>query len=318
MSEISLWTWVAVLAALMLGYSRRPFWLGQAMAGTVRQAPPRLSYGSRLPCHRAARPGARHVSKADGSECRHHRNSLRPRLLVSAARRSRARHPHSRESSGAPGLAPEHREQALLALAQDYLRSGLLDRAETLFQEVSEVPRLRAIALESLRGVYERQHEWQQALDTYRNLARIKAAPPKFVAAHYLCEIAGLALERGETLVAREPSAPGAARDRALSARRHHSRPDRGARCAAGIGHAPIARRIGRGSGASAGGAAAFVEACGPGAARSGARGDGGAGSIASFRGVEAPGVRCDCGRFDRRRAVAAGRRNRYSKAIRL
>ncbi len=43
-------------------------------------------------------------------------------------------------------LAPEHREQALLALLAhwDYLRAGLLDRAEGLFQQVSEVPRLRA------------------------------------------------------------------------------------------------------------------------------------------------------------------------------
>src|SRR6201996_8060250 len=95
-------------------------------------------------------------------------------------------------------LAPEHREQALLALAQDYLRAGLLDRAEALFLQVSEVPRLRASALSALRGVYERQHEWQQALDTYRLLARIKAAPPENVAAHYLCELASLAIERGE------------------------------------------------------------------------------------------------------------------------
>jgi lipopolysaccharide assembly protein B len=95
-------------------------------------------------------------------------------------------------------LQPEHREQALLALAQDYLRAGLLDRAETLLLEVSEVPRLRASALAALRGVYERQHEWQSALDTYRGLARIKAAPDKRVAAHYLCELASLAIERGE------------------------------------------------------------------------------------------------------------------------
>jgi lipopolysaccharide assembly protein B len=100
-------------------------------------------------------------------------------------------------------LAPEHREQALLALAQDYLRAGLLDRAEGLLQQVSEVARLRASALDSLRGVYERQHEWQQALDTYRQLARIKAAPPRLVAAHYLCEIATLAIERGEIDTAR-------------------------------------------------------------------------------------------------------------------
>src|SRR6202789_1143020 len=64
-------------------------------------------------------------------------------------------------------LAPEHREQALLALAQDYLRAGLLDRAEGLFQQVSEVPRLRASALDALRLVYERQHDWQQALGAF-------------------------------------------------------------------------------------------------------------------------------------------------------
>src|SRR3977135_153169 len=94
-------------------------------------------------------------------------------------------------------LAPEHREQALLALAQDYLRAGLLDRAEVLFQQVSEVPRLRVSALDSLRSVYERQLEWQQALNVYRVLARTKAAPPRVVSAHYLCELAAVALRRG-------------------------------------------------------------------------------------------------------------------------
>jgi lipopolysaccharide assembly protein B len=96
-------------------------------------------------------------------------------------------------------LAPEHREQALLALAQDYLRAGVLDRAEGLFQQVSEVPRLRASALDALRGVYERQHDWQQALSTYRQLARIRAAPSRTVAAHYLCELAAAAIENGDT-----------------------------------------------------------------------------------------------------------------------
>jgi lipopolysaccharide biosynthesis regulator YciM len=100
-------------------------------------------------------------------------------------------------------LAPEHREQALLALAQDYLRAGLLDRAEGLFQQVSEAPRLRASALDALRLVYEQQHDWQQALGAFRQLARIKAAPPRIVAAHYLCELATLAIERGDTADAR-------------------------------------------------------------------------------------------------------------------
>src|ERR1700720_4741355 len=101
-------------------------------------------------------------------------------------------------------LAPEHREQALLALAQDYLRAGLLDRAEGLFQQVSEVPRLRASALDALRLVYERQHDWQQALGAFRQLARIKAAPPRTVAAHYLCELAAVAIERADNDSARK------------------------------------------------------------------------------------------------------------------
>jgi lipopolysaccharide assembly protein B len=100
-------------------------------------------------------------------------------------------------------LPREHREQALLALAQDYLRAGLLDRAEGLLQQVSEVPRLRVSALAALRGVYERQHEWQQALDVFRQLARAKAAPPRSVAAHYLCELAALAIERDDISAAR-------------------------------------------------------------------------------------------------------------------
>ena len=101
-------------------------------------------------------------------------------------------------------LAPEHREQALLALAQDYLRAGVLDRAEGLFQQVSEVPRLRASALDALRGVYERQHDWQQALGAYRQLARIKSAPARTVAAHYLCELASIAIERSDYDAARQ------------------------------------------------------------------------------------------------------------------
>jgi lipopolysaccharide assembly protein B len=100
-------------------------------------------------------------------------------------------------------LPSEHREQAMLALAQDYLRAGLLDRAEGLFLQVCEVPRLRCTALDALRGVYERQHDWQQALGVYRMLARSKSAPPRLVAAHYLCELSFQALERGDTAAAR-------------------------------------------------------------------------------------------------------------------
>ncbi len=100
-------------------------------------------------------------------------------------------------------LPQEHREQALLALARDYLRAGVLDRAEALFQQVSEVPRLRASALDALRGVYELQHDWQQALGALRNLQSMKAAPGGNIAAHYLCELAAQAISSGDSGAAR-------------------------------------------------------------------------------------------------------------------
>ena len=100
-------------------------------------------------------------------------------------------------------LAPEHREQALLALAQDYLRAGVLDRAEGLFRQISEGTRLRGRALEALRGIYERQRDWPQALDAYRQLAALASAPSRAVAAHYLCELATYRLERGDPAEAR-------------------------------------------------------------------------------------------------------------------
>ncbi|MDP8986694.1 MAG: tetratricopeptide repeat protein [Pseudomonadota bacterium] len=140
---------------------------------------------------------------------------------------------------GRERLAPEHREQALFALAQDYLRAGLLDRAEGLLQEVSEVPRLRAGALDALRGVYERQHEWQHALEVCGLLARIEAAPPSLVSAHYLCELAGSAIERGDV---------GLARDRLRAARARVSRFPRAAvlraRIAERDGDLPLAIRL--------------------------------------------------------------------------
>ena len=101
-------------------------------------------------------------------------------------------------------LAPEHREQALHALAYDYLRAGLLDRAEELFRQVTQFGRLRSHALEALRGIYEGQGEWRPALEVYRELARLGDAPPRFVAAHYLCELAQAAISRDEIGPARQ------------------------------------------------------------------------------------------------------------------
>ncbi len=198
MPEISFLTWFAVLAALIVGILAGHFGWGRGWRGPFGKLHPDYLTGlDYLVTEQPDRALDMFLKLMDANA-----DTIETHFALGSLYRRRGEVERAirihQNLLAREGLAPEHREQALLALAQDYLRSGLLDRAEELFQQVSEVPRLRAIALESLRGVYERQHEWQQALDTYRQLARIKAAPPKLVAAHYLCELASLALERGE------------------------------------------------------------------------------------------------------------------------
>ncbi len=204
MTNLPLLTWVLVIAALVIGILAGHFGWGKRWPGTLAELHP--DYLTGLDYLVTEQPDRAldmflklMAADSDTIETHFALGSLyRRRGEVERAIRIH-QNLLAREA-----LAPEHREQALLALAQDYLRAGLLDRAEGLFLKVSEVPRLRASALDALRGVYERQHDWQQALGAYRQLARIQAAPAATVAAHYLCELAALAIERGDAPAARQ------------------------------------------------------------------------------------------------------------------
>ncbi|MCK5360007.1 MAG: lipopolysaccharide assembly protein LapB, partial [Gammaproteobacteria bacterium] len=56
--------------------------------------------------------------------------------------------------------------QALFELAQDYLKAGLLDRAENLLLEYAEVEKDPEPALRQLLYVYQQEKEWDQAIAT--------------------------------------------------------------------------------------------------------------------------------------------------------
>ena len=198
MSDLPLLTWALVLAALVLGILAGHFGWGKRWPGSLSKLHPDYLTGlDYLVTEQPDRALDMFLKLMDTNA-----DTIETHFALGSLYRRRGeveRAIRIHQNLLARGeLASEHREQALLALAQDYLRAGVLDRAEGLFQQVSEVPRLRASALDALRGVYERQHDWQQALGAYRQLARIKAAPARSVAAHYLCELASLALERGE------------------------------------------------------------------------------------------------------------------------
>ncbi|MGO9935825.1 MAG: tetratricopeptide repeat protein [Steroidobacteraceae bacterium] len=203
MSDLPLLTWVLVLAALVLGILAGHFGWGKRWPRSLSNLHPDYLTGlDYLVTEQPDRALDMFLKLMDTNA-----DTIETHFALGSLYRRRGeveRAIRIHQNLLARGeLASEHREQALLALAQDYLRAGVLDRAEGLFQQVSEVARLRVSALDALRGVYERQHDWQQALGTYRQLAGIEAAPARSVAAHYLCELATVAIERGDISAAR-------------------------------------------------------------------------------------------------------------------
>lgn len=89
-----------------------------------------------------------------------------------------------------PDLAAEQRDQALFSLAKDYLRAGLLDRAENLFVRLSQGSRYQVEALEKLCGIYEQEKEWQKAIDAGQKLEVLSGESLELQIAHYYCELA--------------------------------------------------------------------------------------------------------------------------------
>jgi lipopolysaccharide assembly protein B len=102
-----------------------------------------------------------------------------------------------------PNLNEAQRHQALFSLAEDYLGAGLFDRAEQLFGELRDSTTLAEPALEKLVSIYEREQEWQKAIDAHRKLEMLRGAKSSQVA-HYYCELAELARAAGDRALARE------------------------------------------------------------------------------------------------------------------
>ena len=93
-----------------------------------------------------------------------------------------------------PTLGRGHRTQALFELAQDYLRAGLLDRAENILLELIDTPTYTEPALRSLISLYEQQKDWEQAIAMRRRLQAVTGVSEEETTAQYFCELAQAAL----------------------------------------------------------------------------------------------------------------------------
>ncbi|GAA0702855.1 lipopolysaccharide assembly protein LapB [Marinobacterium maritimum] len=101
-----------------------------------------------------------------------------------------------------PDLPPADFLRIQMALARDYDALGLLDRAENLLldiiQQATEA-NARRKALLLLIKLYEKEREWQQALDTAHQLQTADLAEAQHELAHYCCERAEVVLREGDS-----------------------------------------------------------------------------------------------------------------------
>ncbi|HEX6004844.1 MAG TPA: lipopolysaccharide assembly protein LapB [Burkholderiales bacterium] len=86
-------------------------------------------------------------------------------------------------------LQEEQRLHALFELAQDYLKAGLLDRAEELFSKLEGSVHAEP-ALQSLLEIYEQEKDWQKAIGVAAKLESRTGRSHQREIANFYCELA--------------------------------------------------------------------------------------------------------------------------------
>src|SRR5690606_16083793 len=98
-----------------------------------------------------------------------------------------------------PNLTAKQKSQSLLELAQDYMRAGVLDRAEALLLETIKTQNSHLdVSLRNLIDIYEREKDWEKAIEMAVRLQSISDQWMGKQIAHYYCELAQVAWEAGK------------------------------------------------------------------------------------------------------------------------
>lgn len=97
-----------------------------------------------------------------------------------------------------PDLPSDQKTQAMFELGQDYLKAGLLDRAEETFNQLVSGP-FEVQARRALLEIYQREKEWARAIDAAYALQEAGAGGRQKEIAQFYCEIAQDELARCNT-----------------------------------------------------------------------------------------------------------------------
>lgn len=115
-------------------------------------------------------------------------------------------------------LSQLDRQRAQHALALDYLKAGLLDRAQAALLKLENTP-FEAQARLALLANHERSRDWAQAADIAKKLETAQQGSFDGRLAHYLCE------QASTELAAHQPQAAQALLQQALATAPHAPRP---------------------------------------------------------------------------------------------
>ncbi|MGY0504507.1 lipopolysaccharide assembly protein LapB [Luteimonas sp. e5] len=110
-------------------------------------------------------------------------------------------------------LSDAQRVQALLALGEDYMKSGLLDRAETVFSELAAIDQRAPQALRHLIEIFQSERDWDRAIENARRYEDVSGEPMGERIAMYECELAERHRAAGDIQAAREAIARAYAAD---------------------------------------------------------------------------------------------------------
>lgn len=110
-------------------------------------------------------------------------------------------------------LQPDQRLHAMAELGQDYLKAGLLDRAEEVFAKLRDTAH-RGDALKNLVEIYQLERDWARAIEIARTLQESSGHSQAKEIANYYCELAAAELTKSDFVAAR------AALDQALATNR--------------------------------------------------------------------------------------------------
>ncbi len=95
-------------------------------------------------------------------------------------------------------LPASERANALAELGQDYLKGGMLDRAENAFSQLLDERVHRFEALRCLLRIFQMEREWTRAIECAQQLEREAGETHKVATAHFHCELAEKAMGGGD------------------------------------------------------------------------------------------------------------------------